>query len=348
MRQIYRFIVPLIVILIGVVVFIIDKQRILPISVMPRINFGIPPTPTPFPFEELTIVGLRNRDYDSSLGEKTVYEKNANYTSYLTWYTSDTYKINALLTEPNGPIPQGGWPAIVFIHGYIPPKQYETTSRYVAYVDYLASQGFAVLKIDLRGHGQSEGQAGGAYYSSDYVIDTLNAYAALQEYQNINPDRIGLWGHSMAGNVVMRSAAVKPTIPAVVIWAGVGYTYEDIQKYRIADASYQRPPGSMPTAQGRRRNPLIDLYGEPNLSVPFWQKFAPASYLDELQGAIQIHHAVDDDVVNIGYSRNLNELLGKTSIPHEFFEYQSGGHNIEGYSFTQAMARTAEFYKKEL
>lgn len=345
MKQGSHFIFPLLIVVTGIVIFITTK-RVLPPNIVPRLNVSLP-SPTPFPFEEATIDGLRKRSYTGTLGEKTMYEKRSAYTSYLTSYTSDTYKINALLTEPTGPMPQGGWPAIVFIHGYIPPKQYETTSRYVAYVDYLASQGFAVLKIDLRGHGQSEGQAGGAYYSSDYVVDTLNAYAALQGYQNINPDRIGLWGHSMAGNVVMRSAAVKPTIPAVVIWAGVGYTYEDIQKYRISDASYQRPP-SMPTIQGRRRNPIVEIYGEPNLAVPFWQKFAPASYLHELQGAIQIHHAIDDDVVNIEYSRDLNALLEKTSVPHEFFEYQSGGHNIEGYSFAQAMERTSEFYKKNL
>lgn len=347
MKYKYGLLIPLLAIGIGFVFFTVPKQR-MPSRIVPPLSFMASPSPTSAPFEELTIVGLRNRTYDGVLGEKTVYEKRSGYTSYLTNYTSDTYKVNALLTEPNGPMPQGGWPAIIFIHGYIPPKQYETTSRYVAYVDFLASQGFVVFKIDLRGHGQSEGQAGGAYYSSDYVVDTLNAYAALQNYPNVNADRIGLWGHSMSGNVVMRSAAVKPSIPAVVVWAGVGYTYEDIRKYRISDASYQRPPGSMPTAQGRRRNALIDTYGEPDLTVPFWKKFAPSTYLGELKGAIQIHHAVDDDVVNIGYSRDLNALLEKTTVPHELYEYPSGGHNIEGYSFTQAMTRTAEFYKKEL
>lgn len=329
------------------VIFFFTSKRALPTHIMPRFNLQPSPTPTPFPFEELTIEGLRKRTFTSSLQDMTIFERRENYTSHLTWYLSDTYKIHALFTEPSGPVPKGGWPAIIFVHGYIPPKQYETTSRYVAYVDYLASNGFAVLKIDLRGHGQSEGQAGGAYYSADYIVDTLNAYAALQNHKTINPNRIGLWGHSMAGNVVMRSAAVRPFIPAIVIWAGVGYTYEDIQKYHISDASYVRPL-SMPTTQGRRRNPLVELYGEPDLTVPFWRKFAPSTYLGELQGAVQIHHAIDDDVVNIGYSRDLNTLLEKVSVPHEFFEYESGGHNIEGYSFSQAIERTREFYRKNL
>ena len=39
----------------------------------------------------------------------------------------------------------------------------------------------------------------------------------------------------MAGNVVMRAFAAHPDIPAVVIWAGAGYTYSDLQEYRIEE-----------------------------------------------------------------------------------------------------------------
>ena len=183
----------------------------------------IPQEPTPAPFYELTIPYLRQRDYKSTLSKLNQISRNQNYTSYLTSYHSDGLKINGLLTIPNGPAPQSpegevGWPAIVFVHGYIPPHQYKTTEKYVAYVDYLAKNGYVVFKIDLRGHGQSEGNPGGAYYSSDYIIDTLNARAALQSSDFVNPNKIGLWGHSMAGNVVFRSFVAAQKIPAVVIW----------------------------------------------------------------------------------------------------------------------------------
>src|SRR6185437_15312637 len=138
------------------------------------------PTPTPYPYENLTIPYLRQQTYKSSLGSFDQIDQNDSYTSYLASYTSDGLKINGLLTVPTGTPPDDGWPAIVFVHGYIPPKQYTTTSRYVDYVDYLARNGFVVFKIDLRGNGDSEGQPAGAYYSAGYVVDTLNAYAALQ------------------------------------------------------------------------------------------------------------------------------------------------------------------------
>lgn len=302
------------------------------------------PTPIPMEYINMTIPHLRSETYNSSLrGLDKVSETNE-YISYVTSYISDGNRINGLLTIPKGDLKK--WPAIVFVHGYIPPASYNTLERYGDYVDFLARNGFVVFKIDLRGHGNSEGDAGGGYYSPGYVIDTLSAYNALQNASFVDSKKIGLWGHSMAGNVLMRSLAVKPDIPAVVIWAGAGYSYADLQKYGLSDSSY-RPPAQLSQRASQRRK-LFDTFGSFNPSSIFWQQVAPTNYLNDINGAIQLHHAIDDDVVNVGYSRDLNTLLEETSIPREFYEYDTGGHNISGNSFTQAMQRTVTFFKKYL
>ncbi|MBI1862885.1 alpha/beta fold hydrolase [Candidatus Microgenomates bacterium] len=303
-------------------------------------------SPTPFPFQELTIPYLRSREYHSQLGERNVSGTNVSYTSYLTHYDSDGLRINGLMTIPTGDKPATGWPAIVFVHGYIPPSQYATLERYVDYVDYLARNGFVVFKIDLRGHGDSQGTATGAYYSSDYIIDTLNAVAALQTDPDIDPQKIGLWGHSMAGNVTLRSLAVHPTIPAVAIWGGAVFTYSDRLQFGIQDNSY-RPPSQITSRQASQRR-LRDMYGEFDSANPFWKQVTPITYLADIKGAISLYSAVDDEVVNIGYSRGLNKLLDKTAIAHELHEYPSGGHNISGSSFNVAMQDTVDFYHKYL
>lgn len=300
----------------------------------------------PHQYQTMTVPSLRSRSYVSKLGPLEEYAGGSNYTSYLTSYTSDGLKINALLTKPTGEMPKGGWPAIIFVHGYIPPTEYVTTERYVAYVDYLARNGFVVFKIDLRGHGNSEGKAGGGYFGSDYVVDTLNAYAAMQAADFVNPKEVGMWGHSMSGNTLLRSAVVKETIPAIVIWAGAVYSYEDQRKYGIQDTSYRPPQTS--SNQVRLRQQLFQLVGSPSASSPFWSQVAPTNYLHDIKGAVEIHHAKDDDVVNIGYSRDLVALLDKTNVPHEYYEYETGGHNITDPSFSLAMQRTVEFYKQYL
>ncbi len=304
------------------------------------------PSPSPILFEDLTIPYLRRKEYKSSLGELQPYNNNGTYNSYLTNYTSDGLKINGLLTRPAGEQPEGGWPAIVFVHGYIPPTLYRTTEKYEAYLDFLARNGFVVFKIDLRGNGDSEGEPGGAYYSSDYIIDTLNARSALANSDFVNPAKIGIWGHSMAGNVTLRAVAVDAGIPAVSIWAGAGFTYLDLRKYGIQDGSY-RPPTDA-TERQRRRQLLRDTYGEPDGGNPFWKLVAPTDYLKDYKGAIQLNHAVNDDVVNIGYSRDLDTILDNTQIPHELNEFPSGGHNITNPSFTQAMQKTVDFFERHL
>jgi len=309
-------------------------------------SLEVSPSPTPIPFEDLTIPYLRARKYESKLGELEKISENSNYISYLTSLTSDGLKVNGLLTKPQGEVPNGGFPAVVFIHGYIPPKSYQTRSNYSAYVDYLARNGLVVFKIDLRGHGNSQGEAGGGYYSSDYIIDTLSAVSALQESDFVNPKKIGLWGHSMAGNVVLRSMAAKPDIPAIVVWAGAGFSYIDLNQFGIDDNSYQPPQDS--SERQRKRQRLRETYGNPIDGNPFWKLVAPTNYLGDLKGAISLHHALDDNVVSIGYSRNLNELLNQTSVPHELNEYPSGGHNLTGASFNQAMQKTVDFFKNHL
>lgn len=304
-------------------------------------------TPTPFSFSELTIPFLRNKEYKGVLSsERAVSYETATYTAYTTSYTSDGLKINGLLTIPKGKTPDGGWPAIVFIHGYIPPSNYQTTQNYYDYVDYLARNGFVVFKIDLRGHGNSEGEPGGAYYSSDYIVDTLGAYNALENSGFVNARKIGLWGHSMAGNITSRAAAVKKDIPAVVIWGGAVYTYDDMKKYGIQDNSYMSSPPNAPRTS--KRQELNNKYGQFNSQSEFWKQVPMTNYLDGIATAFQLNHAVNDDVVDVGYSRDLKDILDRAHITTELHEYPAGGHNINGSSFTSAMNNTVRFFKENL
>ena len=349
----FRLILVVLLLLAGALSLVVFLGRVPQAVTLPFVQSPLPagallsaPTPTPMPFAEMTIPYLRERTYESSLGERRQVSSHASYTAYTTSYLSDGLRVNGLLTIPAGDQPVSGWPAIVFIHGYIPPAQYRTTEKYVAYVDALARNGFVVFKIDLRGHGQSEGEAGGGYYSSDYVIDALNARAALASSGLVNPAAIGLWGHSMAGNVSMRAFAAQPDIPAVVIWGGAGYTYTDLQEYRISDTSYRAP--SQNTERARKRQQLREIHGEFTTESPFWRQVAVTDYLEGLRGAVQLLHAANDDVVSVEYSRNLARLLDATTVPHELYEYSSGGHNIESPAFNSAMQRTVEFFKKYL
>ncbi len=276
-----------------------------------------------------------------------------NYERYIVSYKSEGEKVYALLTVPFETKPEGGYPAIIFNHGYIPPKSYSTTGNYASYVDFLARNGFVVFKIDMRGHGNSEGLATGSYFSSTYTIDLISALKSLQKSAIVNPKRIGVWGHSMSGNLVLRSMLVNEDIKAGVIWAGAVYSYEDFSKYRISDSSFvARPAMQVASHPNRDTNSEIQKLREDPKSIDFssnyWKAVSLTQNINYLKSPIQIHHAVDDNVVNVGYSRDLEKVLKDNLKNYEYFEYSSGGHNISGFNFTQAMERTVEFFKKNL
>src|SRR5689334_5742877 len=155
------------------------------------------PTATEIP-NPLEISAMRARDYPGSdiVIEQTL-DPGVNYSRYYVSYQSEGLKIYALMTVPNGQKPSTGWPVIIFNHGYIPPDVYRTTERYVAYVDLIARSGYIVFRSDYRGHDQSEGEARGAYGAPDYTVDVLNAVASVKRYPDADPNRIGMWGHSM-------------------------------------------------------------------------------------------------------------------------------------------------------
>jgi dipeptidyl aminopeptidase/acylaminoacyl peptidase len=296
---------------------------------------------------ELTIAALRALTIEGSdiVIEQTL-ANGTNYAQYIASYRSEGYKIYGLLTVPFGDVPAAGFKAIVFIHGYIPPSLYRTTERYVAYVDTLARSGFVVYKIDLRGFGNSEGEPTGAYFSPGYTLDAIAALKSLQTLDYVDPQGIGLWGHSMAGNLVLRALLIEPDVQAGVIWAGAVYSYDDMVRYAIDDPSYRRE--EQPSTAQRAGAQLRATYGPPNTAVPFWQAVSLTENIEYLDAPLQIHHALNDDVVSIGYSQDLAAVLAAANKPYEFYLYDGGGHNIDSPYFSEAMQRTVAFFRAHL
>ena len=281
--------------------------------------------------------------------------ENSSYKSFLVSYLSEGDKIFAQLTVPKSPKPANGYPVIIFNHGYIPPKSYNTFYNYSAYVDYLARNGFIVLKIDMRGHGNSEGIASGTYFSSTYLKDVLSAKSAIQKFEEADPNNIGLWGHSMSGNLVLRTLLVDESFKTGVIWAGAVYSYEDFYTYRISDSSYSGAMQTQPASvinPNRENSPEIakirSREEKPDFENEFWKSISLTENINYLKTPIQLHHSINDYVVNVGYSRDLEKVLKEKSKNYEYHEYPGGGHNITGVYFNQAMQKTVQFFKDNL
>lgn len=297
----------------------------------------------------LQIAEMRKKDYPGS--EITIEQElaqGANYKQYVTSYKSDGLKIYALLTVPIGKVPEGGFPVIVFNHGYIPPEQYRTTERYVAYVGTFARSGYVVFKPDYRGHGSSEGRPEGGYYSPAYTTDVLNALASVKKYKDVNPEKIGMWGHSMGGSLTLRSMVISKDIKAGVIWGGVVGTYDDLMNHWRRRTPFTPSPRESSTSGRPGRAELIKQFGDLKTNPEFWHSIDPNYFLEDISGPIQLHHGLNDEEVPWEFSDVLKNGLEKAGKSVEYYTYPYGDHNISSPNFEVAIGRSVEFFDKYL
>ena len=320
-----------------------------PVSPTPtRLPVVAPTPPVLDPADELhplMIEAMRQQSYPGSpiVLEETL-APGVNYNRYLTSYQSEGNKIFALLTVPQGQKPATGWPVVIFNHGYIPPEIYRTTERYIAYVDAFARNGYIVFRSDYRGHGFSEGEALGGYGSPAYTVDILNAVASVKQYADADPNRIGMWGHSMGGQITLRAMVISDDIKAGVIWAGVVASYPDLL------ARWRRPlsetqPSAIPPAARRWRQELIKQYGTPEENPTFWAAVSPNSYIADLSGPIQLHHGTADTSVPPWFSDVLNEQIQLVGGTVELYTYPGDDHNLAANLGT-ALTRSVAFFDK--
>ena len=297
-------------------------------------------TAVPFP---LSIQAMRARNYP---GSDLVLEREltpgSNYRRFYASYLSEGLKIYGLLTIPNGDKPATGWPVILFNHGYIPPDVYHSTERYVAYVDAIARSGYIVFKSDYRGHDKSQGVAQGAYGHPDYVVDVLNALATLKHYPQADPHRIGMWGHSMGGYITLRAMVISKDIRAGVIWGGVVASYPDLL------SKWVRGPGAepRPTDAGVPwHSSLSSQFGSPEQNPAFWNSISANSYLADISGPLQLHHATTDVEVPLQFSETLFYEMLAAGKYVELYKYPGDNHNISN-NFNTAMQRSIDFFDK--
>ncbi len=145
------------------------------------------------------------------------------------FFASGGLKCAGDLYLPEGSPPEGGWPALVIGHGFSLVK-----SMLVAQGSYFRDAGFAVLAIDYRTFGNSEGEPRGQLFPLRMVEDYRNAISYMQARADVNAERIGIWGTSFAGALSTYVAAVDRRVKATVSQVPVtdGWNWMRLQRNR--------------------------------------------------------------------------------------------------------------------
>ena len=123
---------------------------------------------------------------------------------------SDGVDVAATLYFPDGPAPPGGWPAIIALHGLGQTRAASNVAAEAAF----APNGYAVLTVDARGHGESGGL--NDVDGPRAIQDVRELFAWLTARPDVDGQRVGAFGTSLGGGAVWRAAAEGVPFAAIV------------------------------------------------------------------------------------------------------------------------------------
>ena len=151
----------------------------------------------------------------------------------------EKFPLAGTLTLPKG---DGPFPAVILVSGSGPQDRNEEILGHKPFwiiADFLTNQGFAVLRYDDRGTGQSKGVFASAT-SVELASDAESALDFMRSNPKIQKDKISIAGHSEGAMIAVMLAAKIKDIHSVVLMAGPAIPGGDLllkQQFLINKAS---------------------------------------------------------------------------------------------------------------
>jgi uncharacterized protein len=216
--------------------------------------------------------------------------------------------------------------AVVLVHGLEGSKASEQVLKTAS---VYSGAGYGVLMLDLRGHGESEGNRTTLGYQE--MRDVRGALSWLEEKQGFEPNEVVLHGWSMGGATVLRFAP-ETGVAAVVEESG----YADLPlllRDRLPESS------GLPSFF----NPGIFLMAKLFLDFDPWsvKPGEDATELAEEGVPLLIIHSRDDEVVPFEHA----EMLAASYPDAEFWKIAGYGH-VEAYSHPEYRQRLLDFLER--
>lgn len=250
----------------------------------------------------------------------------------------DGQTVQAKLLLPDGydPARKDGkrWPCLFFIHGAgIASSVLQQWGSYQEYRyvfnAYMAKKGYVIMDLDYRG---SSGY--GRNWRTDVFLhmggkdldDVLGAVNYLQKLENVDLQRLGIWGVSYGGFMTNMALFLKPGVfKAGSSWAAVN----DWENY---NAGYTRQRLTTPA-----ENPEA------------YRRSSPIYFSGNLQDHLQIVHGVVDSNVLFQDAVQLTEKLIYEGKPFEEIFYPQEDHGFQrDETLIDSFKRAASFFDRHL
>ncbi len=287
-------------------------------------------TPTIDPYQGLYIASLKNRKYGGGVVQNEgLLSQEAGFKRFQFKYRSDGLNLYGFMNIPDG---IGPHPVVILLHGAVDFAAYQTVDYTRRYADALAQAGFIAINPNLRGYAPS--QDGNNDFGVGDTIDTLNLINLIRTQSGLpglletaDKNRIGLWGHSMGGGIVLRILLVDPGIQAGLLYASVNAD-EALNLNHFGNDGRRETKFKIPSAALK----LI----------------SPSGYLQEISTPLSIHHGSKDEVVPFKWSQQLCKQFQDQRKPVDCFIYPDQPHTFQNSGDALFIQRMIEFYRKTM
>ena len=214
-------------------------------------------------------------------------------------FVSNGLELAGVLQLPDGLKKGERRAAFLVLHGFGSNKD---GGNVVTVSNLLTGLGYATLRFDMRGCGDSQG-ARGRTICLEQVEDTRAALDYLSRNENVDTRRIGVIGHSFGAAVAVYAAGVDSRIAACVSAGGWGNGVKKFRKQHESPEAWAKFQGML--EEGRRRKArgetmMVPRYDIVPIRPELRHNLAPGSILE-----------FPFDVVESMYAFRANDVVGK-------------------------------------
>jgi dipeptidyl aminopeptidase/acylaminoacyl peptidase len=301
-----------------------------------------------FPY---TIEGLRQHEFRSgNIRIRSTLSENDKFTTYLIDYPSDGLRITGVMQIPTG---EGPFPVILMNHGFFSRGAYHSGDGTDRASAFLAEHGYITLASDYRSWGESE--VGPSFFYSGLVIDVINLINAIPSVKQADPNRIGMWGHSMGGGVTIKALTIDARIKAAVLYSAVSADQVDvIDRWGpgcfgdIAQGELIVGCNSSDVIPEDVPREMKEAYRLAASDLAMLREISPFHHLEYVTVPVQIHYGTDDGRYLSGtppqWSVKLTQALRDAGKQAEMYRYEGEGHSFIGQPWFDFMTRTLRFF----
>ena len=133
------------------------------------------------------------------------------------YFSGPGYSLSAVISIPDVRDASEPCPGIILCQGYAGLKE----ALMPSVAARLTAEGYATLRFDYRGFGESEGPRH-RLIPLEQIEDIRNGLTCLGVRDEVDPDRLAIWGTSFGGAHATYAAAVDDRVRCIVSVVGVG------------------------------------------------------------------------------------------------------------------------------